>query len=879
MADNNDIKAANDTLKGIEADLKKAQDMADLFFKQAASSTGEAAKNLDKMGGIWESLSKNTSEYLKLQKELKVQEEARLKLLSEIRKLETDESKEGKDKLELKKKEFDESNRGIMKQREALANTEKQILAQKKVVAEIENSTGALGKFFESGKAKLVAYLASTERLIQAVRGFSQAARDVTDISIQSGSFLGMTGDFKNDFLTTGKAAFEYGTQLSIAETKLGLLGIKSEEVRQSFKEFSKITPFAGQAAQLDILTTATGALSKELGVSLGEATEYVTESTLKYNRTAAQSAQTLYDVKNAVMTTNQELGRTVIVGRDVTKMLFDLARESTAGAQDQDALAKTITANMVNLQAQGNTLDQATRATQTYIEAITTKAPDWARYLAGPELMKEVGKLNDDMKAQLEAAQPGIIKRINDIQASALAPFEKQQQIQKMLEGTRLGMDVMGKQVDKFIFDSNGKVKAGAALTIQGLYGITDPLLQQQFIQTRQMEHDVQAGVDAYKKANKDSTDTNAKYFLAHQDDLHDKIMGDLQKVNQQKIKDADALKKKATEDRAKALEDEIKTLAVGSDARIAAEKKLAGLTGTGLEKTAEQALKEQKGSGALANPGQAVINFLQSPTGALLTGLVGIGSLLANSLIQTGLLAKIAAVPVSSIPGLAGNTAINAVKGAGGLIKSGAGAVTSALGAEASVATVGGLATTLGAAAIAGAIGYELGQVLLKLFPSLGSKIGEKIYDWTHKSDKQVIDQAAQKQFAKSAELFNQRNNTKLSAEDFQKAVENHTLQQYMAQGVGGTPVAPVGVAGTPVANVQTAPAGLPPAPPGVSSNTGGGPSAPSGATSGNAKIIQTPRGAVAQITIPGHTVNVDLGAGHAINNKTAATYSGGQ
>jgi hypothetical protein len=858
---NMDIQSANETLKAIETDLRKAQDMAEFFFNKAATSTGEAAKNLDKMGGIWESLSKNTGEYLKLQKELKVQEADRLKLLEEMEKLKKDDTKEAKDLLELKKKEFDEANKGIQKQREAIGNTEKQIQAQKKVVSEIDNSTGALGKFFESGKAKLAAYLLSTERLMQAVKGFSQAARDVTDIAIQSGSFLGMTGNIGQDLITTGKAAFEYGTQLSLAETKLGLLGIKSEEVRDSFKEFSKITPFKDQAAQLEVLTSAIGAVSKELGVTLGDATEYVTESTMKYNRTAAQSAQTLYDVKTAVQTTNQELGRTVIVGRDVTKMLFDLARESTAGAQDQDLLAKTITSNMVNLQAQGNTLTQATRGVQTYTEAMTTKAPDWARYLAGPELVKQTKHLSKEMAAELEASQPGIVKRINDIQSSALAPFEKQQQIQKMLEGTRLGMQVMGEQVDKFLFDSQGKQKAGAALVIQGLYGITDPLLQQQFIDQRKNEVEVNKRMKDTAAIQKKYGTETADYLLAHQADLHDKILDDITEENKQKLKAIDDAKKAAEEANKKDLQDQINK-AKDPALKAILQKKLEGLTGAGLAKTGEKALKEQTGSGLVANPGQAIFNFLQSPTGALLTGLLGIGSLLANSLIQTTFLAKIAA---SSPGGEAGGGALKTVgnlasKGAKGLV-----AGTSAAG----LATAAGIGAA-GGAVLLGGLSVAMRQTEIAQ-QKKAEATHQMVIDHIQERIKELQKSAGNEE--KIAKLQKVIDDSESSHAD--QMAELHTSAWDKLKILTGIGTPTTGIMATPVAPVATPPTEAPPGAPGA----GGGAAATGGggtpSTQQTGQIVQTPRGYDYKITT---THTIPLSDIHGANAAVAARGSGG-
>jgi hypothetical protein len=466
------------------AKMAQAQQMADLFASKAANATGVASKQLDNMADIYQKMAKNSSQIKKYSEEIAESEKKRLKIADEIAKLTKEDAEKNKDLIAIKKKEVDILKEQTLEKEKNLRVSRRQVEAQEDLVKQVTNTDTGFTKLFKSQTAKSLAWIASTERLVQGVKGVAQAYRDVVDISISSGSFIGMTGNLTKDTYTLTKAAASYSLNLTDVAFQMGRLGISTEEGTAAYKEYAKVTGagsgFKDQAEGMKDLTVATGYLAKELNVSLGDATAFVTESTLKFGRTTGQTASTLQDLRNQEEKVNTEMGRTVIQGRDVAKVLFDIARESNSGAQEQDVLSKMIVKNMVALQGQGNSYEQSLKSATGYVKGLTTEAPDWARILAGQDLFKEIkagsknGGIGKALSSQLEAAKPGLTKQVQDIMSSTnTTDYDKQRQVQELLQDTSVGMDVMEKRMGDYIAHT-GK---NATQAVMAIYGITDPL------------------------------------------------------------------------------------------------------------------------------------------------------------------------------------------------------------------------------------------------------------------------------------------------------------------------------------------------------------------------------------------------------------------
>ena len=471
MADN--IGFTPEQIKAAQEGIKKTSDLAETLAAQAQKYTGETYKQYQRVSELYSSMSKNMNEQLKSNERLKKLREEQLEIEEKLKKATDAERavliKQMKDLRDKKKLE-----------EESLNLIESQLKAQQKFVEEMGKSKGLLRDFYDSGKAKLVGYLVSSAQLIRSLKSISTIVQDVSDISIQSGSFFGMSGEYTKDFEELGIAAASYSSSLMDVAFRMGVLGISTEEGAQSFKQFSQIVKNPGTeeaAKDMRDLTIQTGYLSKVLGVTMPEATDFVIESQLKFSRTAAQSANTLYSVFENTERYNKALGMTVIRGRDVTKVLFDLARESEAATQDQTALSNMITTNLLQLQAQGQSYQQALKGVQGYIKRMTTEAPDWSKIMAGRELLTEFKKYGAQIPKALEdelnAASPELAKRVKDIMAGPGSELSKQMQLQEALEGTRVGLDAMQKGIAGII-ERARKGGEDGVLAIKGLYNVS---------------------------------------------------------------------------------------------------------------------------------------------------------------------------------------------------------------------------------------------------------------------------------------------------------------------------------------------------------------------------------------------------------------------
>ena len=388
-------------IKDLESALKSAQAISDTFYQKATAATGAAAQQLENIGAIYSSMAKNQNESLiafkkiieASKKRTEITEEL-LKLEKELKALEGDSKKAKEAEIAVQKTKLDLQVEELQGLRKLKDESDKNTKAQKNAIKDLTTSQTLLGKLADTGLLKTLGWVGGTAQIVKGLQGAGRAAQDVVDISLASGSFLGMSGDIRKDFLDLGAATWKYSSALDLTKIKMAGLGISVEETTGSFKKFSQITEWTDHSAEsMATLTEATGYLATALQVSLGDATDYVVESNLKFGRTGTQSAMVLKDIRDTTEEVNTRMHKTVVIGKDVTKVLFDLAHESNAGAQEQDLFSKMLIKNMVALQAQGYSYKTSLESATMYIKKLTTEAPEWGRILAGRDLGETIKK------------------------------------------------------------------------------------------------------------------------------------------------------------------------------------------------------------------------------------------------------------------------------------------------------------------------------------------------------------------------------------------------------------------------------------------------------------------------------------------------------
>lgn len=458
------VNAANSAAQAAVSNMAQASKMAETLFDQAAKASGEQQDAYIKMATMLDKIAKQQAEVVKINTELQDLESKRLKLQKEMADL-------GDKATDEQKKQLQQLREEVTMKKSAAIEAKKAAVEQSQLIEKMSKQQGVLGKMFEASKTQMFQYLAGVATLSAALTNMAKVTQDVLDVSALSGNYAALQDG------VTGVIKSAYMFQKGMAESRVGLrfLGYSADEVNSSFKELSVTASKVG--GKLDTegvaqLTTVTGRLARMLGVSLPEATQYMITMQQRFGASTSATAETMLGIYVATDKYNKEAGRTVIVGRDLTKVMFDLSRETKGAALDQQFLSQTLQANLLQLQAQGRNYSEALEQSSLFVKKMSAEAPDWTKILAGRELRKQFASAADitpEMTAQLERARPGLTQRIKEILNSPVDEFTKQRKLQEALSGTQVGFESMGKGVSQLIDRLGDK----ANIALQQIYGI----------------------------------------------------------------------------------------------------------------------------------------------------------------------------------------------------------------------------------------------------------------------------------------------------------------------------------------------------------------------------------------------------------------------
>jgi hypothetical protein len=490
MADNNNsgnniLGNTNALTQEAMSGIKAAQEMAEKFYNQAQKGTLAQAAAYEKMALMQKRIAEQGMEQVKALEEVAKLQKRINDINEKASKLEKEDTKEAKEQLALLKKE-QEAERALLGQRILAADEiSKKVEQQKKAIGLLGQEKSLLGEIATAMKSKLVQQIATIATVGNALKNLYKLQQNILDISVLSGNYSMLDKSLGGMAMTA--AVFEK----NIIEAKVGLrfLGYQTEEVESSFKEFTTTASMMGgtieeAADRAAIMTETTGRLARMLGVTLADATAYTTEMQQKFNQTGTQTAAAMYDIYEATDKYNKEAGRMVMNGRDVTKVMFDLARESKGVTLEQAYLSKTLSANILTLQGQGRNYRESLEQASMYVKKMTSEAPDWGKIFAGRELEKQMAAITgaggEAMAKKLDAITPGLADRVRKIMQNVADPFTRQRMLSELLEGTSVGFEAMEKTVSQLI----NKMGAKANIAIQEIYGLNatqaDALIEQ---------------------------------------------------------------------------------------------------------------------------------------------------------------------------------------------------------------------------------------------------------------------------------------------------------------------------------------------------------------------------------------------------------------
>jgi hypothetical protein len=757
MADNNNTK---DQIAQMEAQTAKFEQLSQRFADYAEKNKDKFTESAKTMATVYEKIAEEQANSVEMMQEMA---EIQAEINKKAKELETADEKHAVSlKKEIKELEF--KNKEKLKSLETSQKEIKVIQEQVKELAKVKTSVTELEKQIGETANAWMQHLRSADALIGGFKGIAKAAQDFADIQIQSSSYKGMTGDVLKDVQTVATEGTKLSANLTLAQVKLAYFGYTAEEAGETFRKFSNLSL---DPQRIEQMTSATGALAKMLGVSLSEATQYVSDQQLKYGQTAEQSAHSLKAVFDQTKKYNTEAGMQVMRGRDVVKVMFDLSRESKAVVQDQNAIERMLSTNLLRLQAQGQNYEEALAGASMYVKKMTAEAPEWTKILSGRDLLAQMEKLGDlsgegasqaakEMIEQLNAASPELAKRVQDIKTQiktgAVDRYSGERMMQELLQGTEVGMEAMEKEF--------AHVASMGVQAVKSVYGVSELEAKRMMDQNAAAvkKRDALKDMDnpAKRKAALDKLNLSEKErnFLMSEQLTHQQRLEFLQN------KDAENSLRQIVEQR-KAKEDlrarDIKTWQERiqryksegrEDLAKAAQEQLVKIQGEPLQGITDQLSNDSRG--VMQFLGGNFINQIKTIVGSPLGQIaVGIGSLALGAFDKAAKLAQInylRQIAFNTSSGSGGGDGLGNLLGKGkDLLKGGVGKFSKAgkfvkMGAPALAAIGVGAAEYLSAdtdkeknealgGAAGGIAGSVVGGILGSLVPVVGTAVGATV------------------------------------------------------------------------------------------------------------------------------------------------------
>lgn len=766
MADDGQVENANQ-LNSIQESINKNLETSNRFYEAALNASGKQQEALESIAGLYDKIAKQEQQMLETAQQANELRKKTKELLREQQKLEFEmhkaQAKGDKEaiaanerKIQQNKMELDQTRQSMNERSKELGKLKQEFEMVNKQIAQMKDSGGIVSGIWSKMKVNLVTALVSAESLRRALGAVLQVSKDVADIAILSGKYTGMENT--DGLVETGKQfannaihIAKYTANLSGAQLQLKAFGFSAEEARAAFKDFSQVA--GGNSDMMGAMTKAAGGLSRMLGVDLSETTDFMIDQNLRFNRTGYQTAKMLQDVQIRTEQMNKGFDRSIINGRDVTKILFDISRESRVLAQDQKAISDLLIRNITRLQGQGATYKEALESAKTFTNVLTKDAPEFLQILSGREVVKQLKNGQSGMMAELEKSAPEIAKRVNDVlNNSDIQEIEKERLINELTSQTKVGLDasmqVLGQTMDVFNAGAVSRIKATLGVTHTQALQIVEQLKSSQGIKdvTKALEN-LPKGFDKSSKEVQDILDRSGKTFgeklsvdelmqveAAKKEDREGVLKNILQEKDLQAAKRAQDDRKAAQQSELNDLRKRLEMAEKGKQTNVAAElrKEIAEKEDEikSLEKIADDAEnKDEKVN--LKSYLDKLVGIIENPLAQAAIGIAGLVGLIGMEVAaamqrqtQINLLTKIAA-------GRGGGKPPRGAKGlarrAGGLLKRGAGRVLGAgkylvggagsaiMGVQsgAIAATSAAGAATIGAGVLgAGAAGYGVGS-----------------------------------------------------------------------------------------------------------------------------------------------------------------------
>lgn len=449
-------------IKDILSSLLKAKGDVD-SFKKSIESLGDlkvevgldlkAIRNVEKLESAMKSL-------------VKAQEE-----MNEAEKKAMDAKGKNNEEYEKQLKIFEDSEKQVGRYTKVLKeNAAKQIAAHEEMQrAALQTSEAKIADW----KATTLAgksYSALTSNLSKAAAGMGIAAMSMkalgrfTDAArLRNNIMIASYGSLKDNLADATMSTFKYEAAMRGAQATAKYLGMENEDVSAHMITYQRIVGKATPEA-LGLLTEATLATAKTMGITGAQAIDYVSDRMDNFGGTSQQALEHLKNLRAETTKYNTELAGVSIRGDDVVKTIQDITNSNNVYAVDQRFLAQTLMRTSATLQANGESYNYAQKMANNYTKSLSSEAPEWMKirnsFDITKEVMKGTSKIKDlktgkmvtqlatDMSEKLEKAKPGLSKKVTDLLNAGYSEYDTTRLLGETLGDTEVGMSLMSKKI-----------------------------------------------------------------------------------------------------------------------------------------------------------------------------------------------------------------------------------------------------------------------------------------------------------------------------------------------------------------------------------------------------------------------------------------------
>jgi hypothetical protein len=483
-----DPKQITDLLK--KANISGAEDIAASFEKLGASSeeVGKLVKSLVELEEQKKELARTdvaSAVAIEKHKALMIKQ---AKATAELAAKEKELAKaleDGKQLTEEQTIAFKKLQKAEADAKHETGEIKKEIVAYQEATMKAFKTNTLLGRGFsllESPLMRFAGGLTAGSLALKALGKFQDAARLRNELMVKS--FQGLD---TSSFWGAIKETKRLDDALSGVQATAARFGVDTAEAGRLMSSYADVAGTKNPEA-LAKWSKATIMVAKSMNIDQAQAVEFVSNRIQKYGGTVDSALMELNELRvdteksNKAFTeqtrkisgVNKELEVTVLKADDLASVLTGLSRESSIYALNQRFVSGTLRDTTLKLQAQGETYQFAKDAAKDYVEALTTKAPEWMKIISGEKMLASMqsayGKGGETgsaafMKkfgADLDKARPGLSKKVMAIlDDKSMSSYTKNRLVQQLTQGTEVGMKAMNDQLLGFYESTGGDITA----------------------------------------------------------------------------------------------------------------------------------------------------------------------------------------------------------------------------------------------------------------------------------------------------------------------------------------------------------------------------------------------------------------------------------